>query len=509
MLTVLFTDIVQSTERAEQIGDRRWRRLLDQHDAAVQAAATASGGRAVKSTGDGFLCVFDAPSTAIQCAHRVLVACDALGLATRIGLHTGECEFRDDDVAGIGVHVAARIMELAEPGEVLVSSTVRDLARGTETHFRARGSHALRGIKGRWRLYAAVGSEPASKPSDSQGAGTTVMLVDDHPLWRETLRTVLERAPGLTVVAESGDGQEAVTLAAAHSPDVVVLDMDLPVLHGLEAARLITAAAQAPKVLVLSSSDDREAVVAAVRAGAGGYLLKTARSADIVAAVRRTAAGELVFPPALADVVLRELRSGQRAQVGDALAVHVVGGRSALDRRAISSLLAESGLHPVDGQGAALTVLVLPTAVPWQEVPGPVLAIAEAVEPAVAISLLGRPGGAGYLLTARLDDVEELVSAARRVAAGETVVDPEVPRALVKRHAPPLVEALSDREREVLGLMAQGRSNQAIGQRLHLSEKTVEAHVSAIFSKLRLAPAPDDHRRVLAVLAYLGSATPA
>lgn len=528
--SVLFTDIAASTERAAVAGDRTWRRVLDRHDTLTRAAAADAGGRVVKSTGDGFLLLFASPSAAVACGLRVVQECRRLDLPLRAGVHTGECEFRADDVAGIGVHVAARIMELAEPGEVLVSSTVRDLAAGADLSFRARGAHALRGVPGRWRLYDAAERTPAAAApartrrtppaaeaaAPRRGAGgarprtAQLLLVDDHPLWRQTLRTVLERAPGLRVVAEADDGEQACELAAQRPVDVVVMDMDLPVLHGLQATERIAAEPDAPKVLVLSSSDDRAQVLAAVRAGAAGYLLKTARSADIVDAVRRIHDGELVFPPALSEMVLAELRSPTRAAWRGPLRVRLVGG-SALDRTALASLFSGADGEISAGDAAGdVTVAVLPCPIALDELAGPVLVLADGVEPAVATALLGRPGGGatGYLLADRVDDPVRLVETLRRVAGGESVVDPEVTQALLRRDATPLAQ-LTERERAVLDLMAQGRSNQAIGQRLHVSEKTVETHVSAVFAKLGLTAAPHDHRRVLAVLTYLGSLGPA
>jgi class 3 adenylate cyclase len=156
LATVLFTDIVGSTERASELGDAQWRALLDRHDDIARREIAAARGRAVKSTGDGFLAVFDGPARAVRCAQAMGKAVDPLGLEIRAGLHTGECELRGDDVAGIAVHLGARIGALAGPGEVLVSSTVRDLTLGSGIEFADRGRHALKGVPGEWQVLAVV-----------------------------------------------------------------------------------------------------------------------------------------------------------------------------------------------------------------------------------------------------------------------------------------------------------------------------------------------------------------
>ena len=156
LATVLFTDIVSSTRQASDLGDARWRALLDRHDDIARREITAARGRAVKSTGDGFLAVFDGPARAVRCAQAMGEAVQGIGLEIRAGLHTGECELRGDDVAGIAVHLGARIGALAGPGEVLVSSTVRDLTLGSGLEFADRGRHQLKGVPGDWQVLAVT-----------------------------------------------------------------------------------------------------------------------------------------------------------------------------------------------------------------------------------------------------------------------------------------------------------------------------------------------------------------
>jgi class 3 adenylate cyclase len=158
LATVMFTDIVGSTERATEVGDRRWRELLDEHDELTRTEIGRHSGREIKTTGDGVLATFDGPARAIRCATTVAAGTDRLGLQIRAGLHTGECELRDSDVGGIAVHIGARVMAEAGPGEVLVSRTVKDLTVGSDIRFEDRGEHELKGVPGEWQLFAVTES---------------------------------------------------------------------------------------------------------------------------------------------------------------------------------------------------------------------------------------------------------------------------------------------------------------------------------------------------------------
>jgi class 3 adenylate cyclase len=161
LTTVLFTDIVESTSRAAELGDGPWRALLDAHHATVRAQLARYGGREVRGTGDGFFATFDGPARAIACAHGSINAVGELGLDIRAGIHTGEVELIGGRVEGIAVHIGARIADEARPSEVLVSNIVRDLAAGSGIDFEDRGTNQLKGVPGEWRLYAARLSERA------------------------------------------------------------------------------------------------------------------------------------------------------------------------------------------------------------------------------------------------------------------------------------------------------------------------------------------------------------
>jgi class 3 adenylate cyclase/pimeloyl-ACP methyl ester carboxylesterase len=154
LATVLFTDIVDSTRRAAEMGDNVWHRVLDEHDLAAQRIVAQHRGSLVKTTGDGILATFDGPGRAIRCALALEAATTRIGLQVRAGLHTGEIELRDGDISGIAVHAAARVMAKSEPGEVLVSRVVTDLVAGAGLKFSERGAHEFKGLPGRWDLFA-------------------------------------------------------------------------------------------------------------------------------------------------------------------------------------------------------------------------------------------------------------------------------------------------------------------------------------------------------------------
>lgn len=317
LAAVLFIDVVGSTKRASELGDRKWSELMRKQERLVRTQLARWGGQEVDSAGDGSFATFDVPARAIGCAWMISHLTRRLGIEIRAGVHVGECEREGEKVRGMAVHVGARLMSKARTGEILISKTARDLIQGSGIRVNDRGRHALKGVPGRWHLFGVeeMGERPPDESRGQQTLSIGVMLVDDHPLWRETIRRVLELDDLVTVVGEASDGQEAIETAVKKRPDVVLMDVHLGEMNGIEATRRICAELPDLKVLVLSSTDDRESVVEAVQAGATGYLLKTAGADEIADAVRRANEGELVFPPALSGVLLEEIR-GRRAWQG-------------------------------------------------------------------------------------------------------------------------------------------------------------------------------------------------
>jgi class 3 adenylate cyclase len=194
--TVLFTDMVESTQRAAAAGDERWRAVLQRFGEVTTDLVERFGGAVVKSTGDGHLTTFDGPTQAIRCAEALRDDAEKLGIEIREGIHTGECELLDADIGGMAVHIAARILGQARAGEIVVSSTVRDLVVGSGTDFEDRGIVELRGVPGTWQLLAVHRSGPRAGSVEAELASTptpgprTAMRRSDH-----AVEVVARRAP--------------------------------------------------------------------------------------------------------------------------------------------------------------------------------------------------------------------------------------------------------------------------------------------------------------------------
>jgi pimeloyl-ACP methyl ester carboxylesterase/class 3 adenylate cyclase len=196
LATVLFTDIAASTERAAALGDRHWRELLQRHHDLVREQLDAYGGREVKTMGDGFLAVFDGPAKAIRCASVIAERSSSEGVEIRAGVHTGECELIGDDVGGMAVHIGARVAARAAPGEVLVSSTVKELVVGSGIEFRDRGRHDLKGVPGEWRLLAVAGHRAGPQPAPPEGRDQVAPNAVMQRRGDRAMLRLARRAPG-------------------------------------------------------------------------------------------------------------------------------------------------------------------------------------------------------------------------------------------------------------------------------------------------------------------------
>jgi class 3 adenylate cyclase len=201
LATILFTDIVSSTEHASEMGDERWHALVERHDDVVRAEIARYGGRTVKTLGDGVLAVFDGPARAIRAARAMNSAVRGLGIEIRAGVHTGECDRRGEDLAGIAVNVAARIVSCAGAGEVFASSTVRELVLGSGLEFVERGTYKLKGVPDEWHLFAVTGdgrtdSRPVNEVDPSVAALTPGPMETLRPRDR-LLLTAAHRVPGV------------------------------------------------------------------------------------------------------------------------------------------------------------------------------------------------------------------------------------------------------------------------------------------------------------------------
>jgi pimeloyl-ACP methyl ester carboxylesterase/DNA-binding CsgD family transcriptional regulator len=195
LATVLFNEIVGSTERAAKVGDRRWRELLGRYQRLIERELVRFRGRLVKWTGDGVLATFDGPARAVRCGLAIRAGASELGLEVRASVHTGECELMADDVAGIAVHLAARVLATAQPGEVIASGTVTDLVVGSGLEFERRGTRVFTGVPGEWRLYAAAGDgegSPAGADARAGGAELAEPAADLSAREREVMRLVAE-----------------------------------------------------------------------------------------------------------------------------------------------------------------------------------------------------------------------------------------------------------------------------------------------------------------------------
>jgi class 3 adenylate cyclase/streptogramin lyase len=244
LATVLFTDIARSTELAAELGDARWRTLIRRHHQTVRKELRRHGGREVDTAGDGFFATFQAPAAAVECAYAVVRAVRDIGLEIRAGVHTGEVEPIGDKVGGIAVHVGARLMALAQPGEVLVSNTVHDLVSGSDLGFADRGVHALRGLPAEWQVWAldtpALAEVPLADPSvvaadlatgtKSRRLGLAIvgvavtLAVVGAAAWFLGQRAAVVPAPDTAIAMDRSDGEFSAVIDVGRGPSSVSAD---------------------------------------------------------------------------------------------------------------------------------------------------------------------------------------------------------------------------------------------------------------------------------------------
>jgi DNA-binding NarL/FixJ family response regulator/class 3 adenylate cyclase len=331
-VTFLLTDIEGSTrlwdEHAAEAGP-----ILARHDALIEQVVANHDGDTVRPRGEGDsrFCVFARATDAVAAAlalQRAFVNEEwAVPLKVRMAIHTGEAELRGGDYYGGAPNRCARLRALAAGNQTLVSRRTRDLVADVLPKgaiLRDLGARRLQDLARPEQVFELVrddvsGAEArgAVGPSARQGELPEIvpssMLVDDHPMWRETLRQVLEATGVARVVAEAGDGVEAIAEAQRTRPDIIIMDVDLPSLDGVEVTRRIVNILPEVRILMLSSSSARASVVEAIQAGASGYLVKTAGSSEIADAVVRIQRGDLVFPSTIAGIVLEEIRAAAGA----------------------------------------------------------------------------------------------------------------------------------------------------------------------------------------------------
>ena len=328
--TFLFTDIEASTALVE--AHDNYREALADHRRIMRRLCAQHSGDEVGTTGDGYFAEFDSAADAVAAAVEAQIALRAnpwpvgLELRVRMGLHTGEADFDGGELVGVAVHEAARVCAAAHGGQILVSGVTR-AAAGDAVDTVHLGQFALRGISAPVDLYHVRHPQlPDSFPAPNVGVSAArasgghtirVLIVDDQEMVRTGFRLILGATDGLTVVGEAGDGLDALDAVARLQPDVVLMDIRMPEMNGIEATQRITAAPDAPKVVILTTFDLDEYVYDALRAGASGFMLKDAPPADVVRAIQVVAAGESLLAPSITRKLIGEFAQAKPARAAE------------------------------------------------------------------------------------------------------------------------------------------------------------------------------------------------
>jgi DNA-binding NarL/FixJ family response regulator/class 3 adenylate cyclase len=324
-VTILFTDMTGSTALFERYGDDVADGLRREHFTALRDAVAEHGGREVKSTGDGLMVVFPSAVAAVRCAVAMQRAAAATsGLALRIGLHAGEPIQDTGDFYGTAVNVASRLCDAADGGEVLASDVVRQVA-GPRVAELVQPSGAIR-VKGisepvsvarvLWREHGADPPQPVPEV-DAPARPITVVIADDQRLLRTGFRVILDAEPDITVVGEAEDGLAAVDVVTRRRPDVVLMDIRMPQLDGLQAAaRILADESLATAVVMLTTFDAQEYVYEALRIGASGFMLKDTPADRLLDAVRVAAAGDALIAPSITRRLIEQFARGARPEPG-------------------------------------------------------------------------------------------------------------------------------------------------------------------------------------------------
>ncbi|HUR48419.1 MAG TPA: response regulator [Acidimicrobiales bacterium] len=325
-LTFLFTDVEGSTQLLEEHGET-YARALSEHRRILRKICASHSGDEMGTAGDAYFAAFHRPSDAIAAAIDAQLALRShdwpprCELRVRIGLHTGPAETDGGDYVGMAVHVAARVCDAGHGGQILLSAATAQQAG--DARVAPIGEHHLKGVAESIELLAVVDPRlphdfppPRTAPPARSTAPHTlrVLLVDDQELVRTGFRMILGAVDGLSIVGEAANGLEAIDEAARLDPDVVLMDIRMPEMNGIEATRQITAAgSDRPKVVILTTFDLDEYVYDALRAGASGFLLKDSPPADVVRAIQVAAAGDSLLSPSITRRLMEEFTTARPA----------------------------------------------------------------------------------------------------------------------------------------------------------------------------------------------------